>query len=284
MKDIDIEFVKCVLCSKDNTTLFHQKNSYRIVKCTNCGLIYVNPRLKEEMYTKLYEKNKSSPIDYYIATKECDEIEFEERLEIVETYKKPGRLLDVGCNIGTFMSIAKHKGWEVYGIEINDAATRFCREKLGLNVITGILEDCKFENNFFDLVNMSDVIEHMFNPLNSLKIVYNLLKDDGLIMITTPNIDSWMARHFQIKPTEHLYYFTRITLERILYEASFEVLLCKPINRKRVLNKLYLGSTFTQSKILFRLFKAIDRLLKTKNIIINLHARDDLLAIGKKSP
>ena len=83
-----------------------------------------------------------------------------------------------------------------------------CREELGLDVRAGVLEPDTYPPDTFDVVSMGDVIEHVPDPLATLRTVARILKPGGHVLISTPNVDSAAARFLQVKPEEHIYYFS----------------------------------------------------------------------------
>jgi len=139
--------------------------------------------------------------------------------------QKGKRILDIGCSFGFFLDSARELGWETYGVEISKYASDFARNKLHLNVTTGTINDVSYSDNFFDVITMWDVIEHLGDPVSSLKKIRNLLKPNGILALATPNIQSPLARLTkekweQIKPAYHLYYFSPRTLTKLLEESQ----------------------------------------------------------------
>jgi SAM-dependent methyltransferase len=120
----------------------------------------------------------------------------------------------------------KYLDWQVAGVELSDFASTYARETLGLDVQTGTLETTRFSEGSFDVVTFWDVIEHVPNPLETLRRAYRLLRSDGLLVLRTPNLDSLDARVFGsywigYELPRHLYVFSRRTLERLLQKAGF---------------------------------------------------------------
>ena len=160
------EFVKCNLCNKDDTRLVFKLCGYNIVKCKNCGLVYVNPRLKEKALHKIYNKDyyqnkefknsktqKLFGYNLYIQDKEDIINTFKRRLRIIEKYKKGKKLLDVGCATGFFLDMAGSKGWKVYGTDVSKFACDYARKELPVkNIFHGNLKDAKFKDEMFDVV------------------------------------------------------------------------------------------------------------------------------------
>lgn len=238
------EFVNCNLCSKNSTKLLFRISGHNIVKCTNCGLIYINPRLKEkslhEIYKKEYYRNaefKNSSTqslfgyDLYIEEKEDIVNTFKRRLRVIEKYKKHGKLLDIGCATGFFLELAESRGWGAYGTDVSKFASEYAKRKLGLkNIFYGDLSKAKFKDEMFDAVTIFDVIEHLPDPKGTLKEINRILKNDGLIVVTTPNSGSLAAKILGKKweefrrAREHIYFFSADTLSNMLEKNGFEVL------------------------------------------------------------
>jgi 2-polyprenyl-3-methyl-5-hydroxy-6-metoxy-1,4-benzoquinol methylase len=279
-------YVKCDLCGHDDPVLFLEKNGYNIVKCRNCSMVYVNPRLKSEDLCNLYNENVISPYHYYLETKDDDEKTFEKRLDIIEKYAKSGKLLDVGCSIGTFSVVAKNRGWEVYGVDINAQSVNYCLKKLNLDVKAGDFEKLDFPEDFFDVIIMNDFLEHVGSPTRALKKANQFLKKGGVIFIVTPKIDSFMARiskenWLHLKPNEHIFYFSSKTMGDILKRTGFETISIRPIGRYRSLHTI-LSKTKTYSGVINKLFGRMMDNQNLKQVSIRLNIRDEMAAIAKK--
>lgn len=112
-----------------------------------------------------------------------------------EIPNRPKKVLDVGCGTGFFTSkIKKVTGAEVYGIDISKKALKLARKH---GIRTGLADLNKrfpFKDGEFDMVNCGEVIEHMYNPDNLLREINRVLKKGGYLVITTPNLASWLNR------------------------------------------------------------------------------------------
>jgi 2-polyprenyl-3-methyl-5-hydroxy-6-metoxy-1,4-benzoquinol methylase len=137
------------------------------------------------------------------------------------------RLLDVGCGNGAFLAHMSAAGWDVYGIE-PDATAAGVAQALGVPVARTLLRGAPFPDGHFDAVTMMHVIEHMPDPVDSLRIARRLLRPGGVLSITTPNLASrghamfgrdWVG----LDAPRHLVLFTPDSLEVALERAGFEV-------------------------------------------------------------
>lgn len=136
-------------------------------------------------------------------------------------------MLDIGCSLGYFVEAANARGWKAAGIEISPHAAEEAR-KLGLDVRTGVLEDAGYSSGAFDCVTMWDVLEHVPDPTAHMLEVRRVLAGDGLLVIGTPNLghvafrikrERW--RH--LKPREHIYYFQKSSITRLLTKTGFRI-------------------------------------------------------------
>lgn len=140
---------------------------------------------------------------------------------------KGGRLLDIGCGQGTFLSEMSRAGWNVQGVEPDTSAAAVARAH-GVPVVDKPLERAQLTPASFDAVTMNHVIEHFHDPNEALRIAYRLLQPGGLLWIATPNLDSrghalfgldWIG----LEPPRHLVVFTRTSLARAVAGAGFDV-------------------------------------------------------------
>lgn len=150
---------------------------------------------------------------------------------------KTGRLLDMGCGDGSFLGAAKSRGWEVNGIEVAEVAARRAEAKVGVGRILQSLEAAQYQNHCFDVVTLWDVIEHLPDPVGTLRQLVRILRMGGKVIISTPNASSLLHRlaHYAYWCTlkrwtlpvrliyfpEHLHYFDRKTLTDALTRAGF---------------------------------------------------------------
>jgi SAM-dependent methyltransferase len=137
---------------------------------------------------------------------------FDLYLRKIRRFKSGGRILDIGCATGFFLERARAAGFDCYGVEVSGYSSAVARAALGQErIFTGVVETCPFAGASFDVITMFDLFEHVRDPLNTLCAAHRLLRDDGIVVIMTPDIESPTARlmgktwtHF--KP-EHLFYF-----------------------------------------------------------------------------
>jgi 2-polyprenyl-3-methyl-5-hydroxy-6-metoxy-1,4-benzoquinol methylase len=179
------------------------------------------------------------------------------------------------------LALARERGWQVAGIEINAAAARYCRETRGLDVRAGTLDDEPFAPGSFDAVLMGDVIEHLPDPRQALVQVRALLKPGGLVLISTPDIAGWAGRMLQIKPEEHLYYFSPRTMTAMLEQVGYEVLEIAPFDRHHNLTGMVHSTTFGG---LFQRLAPVFRLTRRMfgNVVVRLPLKENLLAIARR--
>ncbi|MFQ5900626.1 MAG: methyltransferase domain-containing protein [Thermodesulfobacteriota bacterium] len=225
------ESVVCNLCGADSYRLFLEKDGFNIVTCNNCGLTYVNPRPSDKDIKRLYQeedyfKRDRDGIGYrdYFADEKLHINTFKRELNLIEKIKKGGSLLDVGCAAGFSLKVAKERGWRVYGVEMSKSASLYARDMFGVDVFNGTLEEAGYPDDHFDLITAYGTIEHTPDPLAFIKGVRRVLKEDGILVLATPDTGSWLGnRRFQYKPLEHLYYFNRHVITKMLKKADMEV-------------------------------------------------------------
>ncbi|MFH1538258.1 MAG: class I SAM-dependent methyltransferase [bacterium] len=230
-----LEKTNCDLCGSGEKMLLYDKSPFLIVRCAECGLVYVSPRLsvralKEEVYDEAYfdaERGYGLAGHFDEGRREAAR-RAREILAWVERSAKRGRLLDVGCAGGFFLDAARRRGWEVRGVEFATSAAALAREAFGLDVFEGEITDAPFEEASFDVVTLLDVIEHLTSPAAGLKKARALLRPGGKLFVITPNFDSLSRRSHGknwglLEPEHHLYYFTPKTIDRMTAGAGFKV-------------------------------------------------------------
>jgi 2-polyprenyl-3-methyl-5-hydroxy-6-metoxy-1,4-benzoquinol methylase len=216
-----------------------RKNNCTIYSCGACKFWFVHPIPQvAEVYTQEYFTGAHGGFGYvnYDRDKKPMVSTFERYVQRIEKYMPShGRLLDIGAATGFFLSIAKHFGFDPYGVEISDYAAKLAREK-GIPVITGTLADVP-PTPLFSVITILDVIEHVENPRSEIMRAHQLLHDGGIFAINTQDTGSLFARIMKrrwhlIVPPEHLYYFNRENISLLLAQCGFEVVEITTIGKR----------------------------------------------------
>ena len=111
-------------------------------------------------------------------------------------YRGGGRILDVGCGPGVNLESLQRFGWDVYGLDFSDVAIAEARRKFGDRIYSGTLDEVCLEDESFDVVMFSHSLEHMFSPAKALARARQLLKPQGMVIVTLPNAKSVEASLF----------------------------------------------------------------------------------------
>jgi SAM-dependent methyltransferase len=236
-----MEYVTCLLCGQDKPRFLyhvHDRNScemetFRIVQCPDCGLAFINPRPFEDQIDSFYppwyhsrllsgEKLEGSTI-FGMPWKEAMRIKARQILK----WSPSGRILDVGCGDGLLLAYLKENGWEAFGVETGDIT--YATKHFDFEIFNGKLEDSPFRHGTFDVISFFHVVEHLHYPFRTLKKAVKLLKPGGVIVIEVPNFASFEAWLFRaawvgISAPLHLYHFTPISIQALLYQCELHLL------------------------------------------------------------
>lgn len=206
------------------------------VICKSCGLAQMNPQpVKEEIiarYNSVFGKEYLSyEIENEPAFLKLQQLALEDagffKLEktLISAAEKPS-VLDVGCATGTLLAYLRDRQWHVTGVEISPAS-EYAQKKRNLDVRNLPLEENNFPDKTFDVILASHLIEHLNNPFSFLSEAHRILKDNGYIFITTPNISGLQARlygdRWRSAIFDHLYLFSVRTLTAMLKKTGFKV-------------------------------------------------------------
>ena len=236
----EVVFVSCPLCGKKQyREIYKERNVLGIVKCLSCGLVYVNPRLKEPEKVYWGDADKyfnEARLIFEGKAQHHRDSNYLCDLKIICRYKPSGNFLDVGTNMGFFLRNARDRGWNLYGVEPSPALSEMARKYFGLNVKTAYLQKAGFDGSFFDIITMTDVFEHLPKPEEVLNEVHRILRPDGILFIKVPNglfnlFKFYSARfsgrlkNYNIFDSyEHVVHYSEKTLRLMLEKCGFKVI------------------------------------------------------------
>jgi 2-polyprenyl-3-methyl-5-hydroxy-6-metoxy-1,4-benzoquinol methylase len=220
----------CYVCNSINVTIAYEDSIYRVLRCSNCGLHFVNP-------IPTYKDVTSHHSD--ILYKEgSDIIQIEKQKvramitagEIITLFRKRrisgNRLLDIGCGYGFFLKNLSRYKWEVYGCEQNINAKEYA-EKMGLTIYQDLKHENLWREDFYDVITLWNVLEHLDDPFKLLCECQRLLRKGGVIIVRVPNVFLehilWRRGKYPnyMQIPLHLFGFTIPSLISLLRRAGF---------------------------------------------------------------
>ena len=253
--------IACPLCLSEHFILFREGNftpglstpdafkitdnhygiSWTLSRCKDCSFVFANPCPTQEdlalLYSKVEDPDYSS--EQYGRTKN-----FKTILHRIHKYKTGNTLLDIGAASGIFLNLAQNEGFQVEGIEPSQSLSSQAKEKFNIDLHTISFEQFETKKRY-SIITLLDIIEHVADPAGLIKKASMLLEENGLLVIVTPDIDSWAARIFKRKwwhfRPPHLHFFNLRTLELLLHSNHFEI-----ISKKRYIWHFSLYYLFTQ--------------------------------------
>ncbi len=239
-----METIRCNLCGADDPVVIQTgydrltdgPGAFTLVECKQCSLIYLNPRPIPSEIGIYYPATNYHP---YLPAID-DEPSWFRRLdrrfglykrcqEVSRRVKITGDLLDVGCATGIFLEGMRQRGWQVKGVELNAEVAQYARQRLKLDVLAGSLEEAHYPTACFDLVTLWDVLEHVYDPKETLQEIARLLRPGGWLVFSLPDPDCiearWLGPYWAgWDMPRHLQLFRRNVLQRLLMETGFEIM------------------------------------------------------------
>lgn len=164
----------------------------------------------------------------------------------------PGRILDVGCGLGFFLS-GVASGWEKHGQEVSKPCTEYAAQFC--TTFRGTLEEARYPDSHFDVVVSMSVVEHIPDPMPTMREMWRVLKPGGKLVLRTPNFDSGVARRFGeryrlLQTPGHVTLFSDTSLRAALHDIGFTVDRCEyPFFETRHFTMENFARLFDTSKI-----------------------------------
>lgn len=220
---------KCLLCSSHDSSIIHTVDELDLAKCGNCGFIYLSTIPDESILYEDYHEETGFSEDEYSASGKDASLKAlwninQQRVKKIQSFKKGGNLLDIGCGSGAFMLSAKEHGFEPEGIDVSNKAVSFIKDTLNLQATTKNITE--IEHNF-EVITLWHVLEHFLDPVSELKKIHKKIENKGILVGEVPN---WNSIKFQLSgkkweggnhPLYHRSFFTSNTLKKAFKKAGY---------------------------------------------------------------
>jgi len=264
----------CNLCGHNRFRVIERDESpFQVLKCQNCGLVFVHPHPKpdelkdhycEKYYSEWINQQKNKRIRMW-----------ESRINRINKLRPCGKLLDVGCGEGLFLRLAQDNGWQISGTELSTYASKIASKTLATEIYCGQLHQACFADSSFDVVTMWHVLEHVEDPKSYLSEIHRILKPDGFLVLAVPNVNNLVMhlaysairlrklKLFSVNDKEvHLYHFSAKTLPAYFDKTGFDCLRLSPDYGvvefpKKLINWISVIPFYTAG---FKIFNAIETL------------------------
>lgn len=281
--------MNCPLCNRSDVAPMYTAGGYPIVRCSGCGLARVReipaPETLNALYSDSYYKGGMDNLTYrdYEAERKALAKGFRRRLSRLKKYSPGGHLLDVGCALGFLLAEARDMGWTPFGVDRADYGIAWAKKNLGLeNLHAGSIETAGFEDASFDAVTMMDVLEHLSDPVAEVKAIARVIKPSGVFMLDAWDIGSATAKFLGkswpiMAPPDHLFFFDRTTVARLLGLAGFEV-----VEIFRMGRHMSVASLATKIPNGFPLKKAALGLTTKMSYPVPVNLHDNMIVIARR--
>jgi 2-polyprenyl-3-methyl-5-hydroxy-6-metoxy-1,4-benzoquinol methylase len=282
MVDMVYDPESCCHCGSRTHSIVVSGPIVPIIRCTACGLM-------RQGWISDASKSAVSFVDYAGGTerfrrqraeKEAahtgDFLQISDRLDAY--FPRKGKVLEIGCAMGTTLSGFRQKGWQVLGVEPEEWTCDQAKSRHGLEVICAPFEEAGLPKESFDVVLLLHVIEHVTDPLTALRQISDLIRPGGFLVLETPRYDTLMfhvlrGRERSVIP-EHLHYFTRKSMLAMCRDAGFDARKVEAVGRTVTIDRLcfYAAKLFRSKRVMKMINGMSDALhLNELRVHINLH-------------
>jgi 2-polyprenyl-3-methyl-5-hydroxy-6-metoxy-1,4-benzoquinol methylase len=296
MYDYNEKVILCPVCGSNNQKTFYpdtlgddlppfdyafspdHMRTYEIVRCQSCFHTFcIIP------HNHLWE-NYQSVVDFeYLSRQEAHLLTAKKVIEVLTKFVDSGKLLDIGCATGDFLSVAQ-KHYSVEGLELSQWSANIAKKR-GFKIYTCTIDELPMDTKF-DIITLWGVIEHFESPKAQVEKISKILNPGGYVCLWTGDINSWLAqvmgKYWWNKTGQHLQFFSKSSLTRLFSDAGFKTVTIEKYPFTTNLNSL--SKTFYRYKMLKIISKIVLENKLMKNRIITLKVPGEMLAIYRKNP
>ncbi len=228
----------CGYCKSDNSIFLYPTfdtfgQKYAIHQCNECKAYFLSPRPSDETLIKAYDDSYYGKKDEKFDGKVEKFVDYFRRKRAKRLSKylnDKAKVLDIGCGNGKFLqSLLKYGKYDLLGIELEGNSAKRAAKIHEIKLKIGELQKDDFLENSIDAVCLFHVFEHLKEPKETLEYLTGMLKKEGVLMISFPNIDSFQSHFFKgiwlhLDPPRHLFFFAPKDFKKLMETYGFELL------------------------------------------------------------
>jgi 2-polyprenyl-3-methyl-5-hydroxy-6-metoxy-1,4-benzoquinol methylase len=228
----------CPVCTREDFSPYltcrdyiATQETFTLLRCTNCGLVFTNPRPAETAIGRYYESENYMP---HVSGKKTvlgtiyravRKYAVGRKLALINSLSRRGRLLDIGCGTGEFLKRCNTDGWQTFGVEPSEGARETTRQ--GGATVQPVLRREDYAPASLDVVTMWHALEHIHDPRGTASIVTTLLKPGGVFLVAVPNHTCHDARVYgplwgAYDVPRHLHHFSPAAMQRLMESAGLQ--------------------------------------------------------------
>ncbi len=226
----------CHLCNQpltpflDTADYFHTQEEFQLYQCPQCSLLETYPAPTKSTLSKYYDTDKylshsSNKFNLIsLLYNFIRKISINKKVKLINQYSYGNKLLDFGCGTGQFLKAAKHDGWEVNGMEPNVQARRHAANEIGEYIYASSNEI----KETYSVITLWHVLEHVYDPLATIKLLNEHLTEKGSIILALPNYKSPDASYYQnqwagFDVPRHLFHFSQESVKQLAIQTGMKI-------------------------------------------------------------
>jgi SAM-dependent methyltransferase len=234
--NLDLETVDCPVCGPSRTRVWLEDGKpTRYVRCFDCGTVYASPRAPRSMrYAWLDNKFAVTDDVFKLMAPRLPALQLE--AAFIQKHIPHGRMLDVGCSIGSLFEFFPPSSWERYGVELSPSAASYAADKYQCEVKVGTLCEAAYGDGYFDLVSLIDTLYYLDDPVGEFHEMHRILKPGGYIAVEVAGQAYMLKRNYgsiswlidrrksrASTDSSYIYWFNPIGLQRLLENCGFQI-------------------------------------------------------------